>query len=91
MNLDYSIFTDREIMDFFYGRCQACGSTYEVSLHHLIYRSQGGTNNPRLPLCSKCHISGIHGDPEFKKMIEPRLFEIAEVFYYFFKDNRTLI
>jgi 5-methylcytosine-specific restriction endonuclease McrA len=88
---DFSIFSDWEIMEFFLGRCQICGSTYQVSLHHLIFRSQGGTNGPRLPLCGKCHIAGVHGTPEFRRKHEERLFEIADVFYTFYKENPDLI
>jgi 5-methylcytosine-specific restriction endonuclease McrA len=79
-NLDFSPFTDAEIMAHFNGRCQACGSTYQVANHHLIFRSQGGTHSPRIPLCNTCH-SRLHGNPEFRKKYEAKLLKIAGVFY----------
>ena len=84
-NLDFSQFTNKEILEYFNGRCQICGSTWNVSNHHLTYRSQGGHSGPRIPLCGNCHTGGkksIHGDPDFKRKYEPKLYKIAATFYY---------
>ena len=37
--------------------CQVCGKTGGIQRHHIIKRSQGGTNNPkhRIDLCVFCH------------------------------------
>lgn len=40
--------------------CKSCGKP-AVNLHHVVYRSQGGTDEPSnlIPLCFGCH-SGHH-------------------------------
>lgn len=37
--------------------CQLCGRTYDLHIHHIIYRSQLGNNDIRnlIRLCSDCH------------------------------------
>lgn len=35
--------------------CCVCGDTYKVERHHVVRRSQGGTDGPTLPLCDGCH------------------------------------
>jgi hypothetical protein len=79
-NLDFSRFTDAEIMEHFNYRCQISGSTYEVALHHLVFQSQGGVNGPRIPLARQYH-DRLHSDPAFRDKWELKLFKIAEVFY----------
>lgn len=79
-NLDFSRFTDAEIMEHFNYRCQVDGSTYEVALHHLVFQSQGGVNGPRIPLCNSCH-GRLHREAGFREKHELKLFKIAEVFY----------
>lgn len=87
-NLDFSRFTDAEILEHFNYRCQICGSTWNVGLHHLVFRSSGGINGPRIPLCGSCHTGpntagkrSIHGDADFRTKHELKLFKIAAVFY----------
>jgi len=80
ISLDFSVFDDLLIMQHFNHRCQCCGSTWEVALHHLIFRSQGGVNGPRIPLCNICHMK-LHNKPEFRKKYETKLLKIASVFY----------
>lgn len=87
-NLDFRDFTDAEILEHFNYRCQICGSTWGVGLHHLVFRSQGGLNGPRIPLCSNCHTGpntagkkSIHGDGDFRAKWELKLFKIAETYY----------
>jgi 5-methylcytosine-specific restriction endonuclease McrA len=43
------------------GSCRICGSFYGIDPHHVVYRSLGGTNDPRniIPACRPCHIA-IH-------------------------------
>lgn len=79
-NLDFSGFTDAEIMEHFNYRCQVDGSTWEVALHHIIFKSQGGHNGPRIPLCNHCHTK-LHADPVFRRKHEVKLFRVALVFY----------
>ena len=42
--------------------CKICGKP-SVNLHHVLYRSQGGTDEPSnlIPLCYDCH-SGHHNN-----------------------------
>jgi hypothetical protein len=79
-NLDFSRFTDQEILEHFNYRCQISGSTFEVALHHLSFRSQGGVNGPRIPLARQYH-DRLHSDPDFRKKWEGKLLKIAETFY----------
>lgn len=39
------------------GRCENCGSRKALQVHHVIYRSQGGTHEPSnlKALCMDCH------------------------------------
>lgn len=38
-------------------RCTLCDSTKYIQLHHIIKRSQGGSNSPHnlITLCADCH------------------------------------
>ncbi len=38
-------------------RCALCDSTKTIQIHHIIKRSQGGSNSPHnlICLCSDCH------------------------------------
>lgn len=38
-------------------RCRVCGSTNELHVHHIRYRSQGGDHSPSnlVTLCRVCH------------------------------------
>jgi len=42
-------------------KCQHCGSKEHLEVHHIIYRSQGGTDdvNNLITLCHECH-QGVH-------------------------------
>lgn len=79
-DLDFSRFTDAEIIEHFNGRCQICGSTWECALHHMVFKSQMGHNGPRVPLCNRCHMR-LHGEAGFRKKHESKLFRIAHTFY----------
>ena len=37
--------------------CQLCGSTCWLEIHHIVYRSENGSNDERnlIRLCKKCH------------------------------------
>ena len=37
--------------------CQLCGSTNWLQIHHIVYRSENGSNDKRnlIRLCSNCH------------------------------------
>jgi hypothetical protein len=79
-NLDFSQFTDIEVLEHFNFRCQIDGSNYEVACHHIVFKSQGGVSRPRIPLCNNCHMK-FHGNPDFRKKWEVRLLKIAGIFY----------
>lgn len=51
-------------------RCRICGTSDSLHAHHVIYRSQGGSNDPEnlLMLCHECH-SLVHSD---KTYYQPR-------------------
>lgn len=78
---DFSKFTNQDILSYFNNRCQVCGSRYQVSNHHVIFRSQGGENMPRLPLCKTCH-HYIHCHPTFRENHEKRLMRLCLAFYH---------
>lgn len=56
-------------------KCTECGSTNRLEIHHIIQRSNGGSDeiNNLITLCLKCHIKRQKGQPVqnlmFKKMI----------------------
>jgi len=37
--------------------CQLCGSTNWLEIHHIVYRSENGSNDERnlIRLCKRCH------------------------------------
>lgn len=47
--------------------CQVCGSTQKIGyringgVHHIVYRSRGGTDDPEnlITLCTRCH-TAVH-------------------------------
>lgn len=80
LNLDYGGITNEQILEHFNYRCVLCGSTWLVALHHIIFRSQGGHNQPRLPLCGNCHHK-LHNAAGFRAANEPKLVEIALLHY----------
>lgn len=38
-------------------RCRACGNSQLLAVHHIVFRSHGGPNEPwnLISLCKKCH------------------------------------
>lgn len=84
--IDYGGITSEEILEHFNYRCVLCGSTRFVSLHHIIFRSQGGHNNPRLPLCGTCHHK-LHNKADFRAIVEPKLVEIAKVHHELHREG----
>jgi len=53
--------------------CQLCGRSYNLHIHHIIYRSQLGNNDERnlIRLCSDCH-RRVHSN---KKVWQKKLLE----------------
>lgn len=53
--------------------CQLCGRTYNLHIHHIVYRSQLGNNDERnlIRLCSDCH-RRVHSNKRVwqKKLLE---------------------
>jgi 5-methylcytosine-specific restriction endonuclease McrA len=39
-------------------QCQTCGSRSNLEVHHLEFRSHGGSNDPKnlIVLCHSCHL-----------------------------------
>ena len=55
-------------------RCALCDDTRGIQIHHVIHRSQGGSNAPMnlITLCWRCH-AAVHGTklpdrPSFTEM-----------------------
>lgn len=50
--------TRREALQRDNHRCQVCGKDYSGQVHHVIPRSQGGTDDLSnlMTLCGKCHM-----------------------------------
>ncbi len=59
--------------------CQLCGSTNWLEIHHIVYRSEGGSNDERnlIRLCKNCHIM-VHSN---KKKWQPFLLKNQSVKY----------
>lgn len=45
------------VLDRDEGQCVVCGGTWRLELHHVVYRSQGGTHDESnlATLCQGCH------------------------------------
>lgn len=58
-------------------KCRGCGVRENLHLHHIVYRSQGGTDDPSnlITLCFKCH-DMVHSD---KKVWMPICLEIVKL------------
>lgn len=43
-------------------KCRVCKSRNHLHCHHIIFRSQGGSDSTGnlITLCNKCHIDGVH-------------------------------
>lgn len=41
--------------------CCVCGMRADAR-HHVVYRSQGGTKGPTVPVCGRGNESGCHGE-----------------------------
>jgi ribosomal protein S27AE len=48
----------QEVLRRDHRQCQVCGKEYSGQVHHIIPRSQGGTNelSNLITLCGKCHM-----------------------------------
>ena len=55
-------------------RCALCDDTRGLQIHHVMKRSQGGTNDPMnlITLCWRCHAT-VHGTvmPEYPDYMNP--------------------
>lgn len=47
----------REVLERDGWRCQYCGTTQNLEVHHLVPRSQGGDDDAQnlITLCARCH------------------------------------
>jgi 5-methylcytosine-specific restriction endonuclease McrA len=56
---DIPLAVRQAVLDRDGAQCQGCGTAGEnrLTLHHLVYRSQGGAHDPEnlVVLCWKCH------------------------------------
>jgi len=61
----YNIADDEIIM------CEACNCKIAVDIHHLIFRSQRGTDeiNNLMPLCRNCHTKA-HSNKQFNEQLK---------------------
>jgi 5-methylcytosine-specific restriction endonuclease McrA len=50
------------------GYCALCGETYHTEAHHVVPRSQGGTNGPRIELCGFGNAAGCHGEAHARRL-----------------------
>lgn len=69
--------------------CQLCGSTNWLEIHHIVYRSENGSNDDRnlIRLC-KYHHQEVHSN---KKKWQPFLIQMQQRRYkeYFTKEDVT--
>lgn len=51
--------------------CEACGINRCVDVHHLVFRSHGGTDDIEnlIGLCRKCH-EDAHNNPAFNRKLK---------------------
>lgn len=51
-------------------KCAECGATERLEVHHIKYRSQGGTDelNNLITLCAHCHAEKHKAEPIYKLM-----------------------
>ena len=65
-------------------RCALCESTAGIQVHHIVHRSQGGTNHPHnlITLCWKCH-AVAHGTaiPDYPDYVDADYIEQSAVEY----------
>lgn len=68
--------------------CQLCGSTWDLHIHHIYYRSQLGLTVKKnlIRLCERCHRM-VHSN---KKKYQPMLLEIQYQKYGSF-DKKEVI
>ena len=68
--------------------CQLCGSTYNLHIHHIYYRSQLGLTTPKnlIRLCSRCH-QLVHSN---KKKYQPILLELQYKKYGYFSKEEVV-
>lgn len=58
-------------------KCRCCNSRNNLQVHHIKYRSEGGTNDKEnlITVCVECH-GLVHSN---KKQYQPLLFELVEL------------
>lgn len=63
--------TIRQVLERDDYRCRGCGNTRHLELHHIIFRSQGGTDEADnlVTLCRRCH-QRTHRNSEWRRMWE---------------------
>lgn len=61
-------------------KCTKCGSVDTLHIHHVIYRSNGGSDEPDnlTTLCEECHIKQHEGEPVFFLMMKNREERLSE-------------
>lgn len=68
-------------------RCRWCGTTDEVQIHHVRYRSEGGPDTPRnlISICATCHALA-HSN---KKKYQPIL--LTWLWLYYVKEREVTV
>lgn len=65
--------------------CMLCGKSYNLNIHHIFYRSQGGltVNKNLIRLCVNCH-NLVHSN---KKKYQPILLNMQYKKYGYFEKG----
>jgi len=76
-NEDFSFSEKLEIIKLDEYRCRFCGTEYNLHVHHILYRSEGGSNDidNLITLCYKHHET-VHSD---KKRYQPLCLNLVDL------------
>lgn len=69
------------------GICRWCGTTNDIQIHHVFYRSEGGADTPRnlISICDECHALA-HSN---KKKYQPVL--LTWLWLYYIKEREVTV
>lgn len=67
--------------------CRWCGTTENLNIHHVFYRSEGGADTPRnlITLCATCHLKA-HSN---KKKYQPIL--LTWLWIYYVQERNVMV
>lgn len=58
------------------GKCQLCGTTQNLHLHHIEGRGKNLTNNVKncIMLCENCHLNKVHkNQKKYRKILKEKI------------------